>query len=104
MTWNLFAHLYGRRSGPDCFMHIGSQRYVEIHGLSEPIVEIALTEDPEGGYYGWLGTGNDTPSMIWPSWAQFSMCFAYGPQVEVDRGNGTIVRMKAELIRRLDGL
>ncbi len=87
-TWNMWAHDYGK-----CFIHIGPKRYVELHGItSSPIVEIRLTEDTTGDYYGWLKTGQDTPTMIWPSEAQFSMCFAYGPNVEVERGEGQKLR------------
>ena len=31
--------------------------------------------------------------MIWPSEAQFNVCFPYGPDVEEDRGKGRVLRL-----------
>jgi hypothetical protein len=91
--WDLWAHDYGH-----CFVHIGSRRYVELHHIPDsPIVPIRLTECRDGAYYAWLRTGETAPSMIWPSSAQFSMCFAYGPEVEVARGKGIVLRLSAAL-------
>jgi hypothetical protein len=36
------------------------------------------------------------PGMIWPHKGQVEMCFAYGSQVEVDRGRGEIVNVAVE--------
>jgi len=92
-TWTLWAHDYGTdaKLPGRLFMHIGAKGYVRIHGLPEPM-EVEVTEDPEGPYHGWLETGEDTPSMIWPSQAQRDMCFAYGPKTEEDRGRGKMMR------------
>lgn len=95
MTWTLYAHKY-KRNGDTFFMHIGSYNYVKAHGLNEPILEVQATENPEGRYWGWLDAGKDTPSMVWPHEQLFRMCFAYGPEVEVEKGKGRIVRMDIE--------
>ena len=96
-TWTLFACDYGsnnRGFDGQLFMHIGPEFYVKLHGLDEPIVEVLLTEDSDGPYYGWLATGEDSPSMIWPSEGQFSMCFPYGPKVAEDKGDGKPLRFR----------
>lgn len=84
--------------GPDkefpehLYMYLGEKWWVELHGLEEPLVEVLVTEDPEGPYYGWLETGEEQPSMIWPSKIQFTMCFPYGPKVEEERDKGVSLR------------
>jgi hypothetical protein len=90
--WDMFAQDYGNER----WMHFGSKRYADMHGGSEPTVPVRLTEDPDGAYHGWIETGEDTPSMIWPSRAQLTMCFAYGVQVEIDKGRGVPIRLRCE--------
>ena len=76
-------------------MHIGAKHYVELHGLPEPIVEIILTEDSAGPYYGWLRTGSNEPEMIYPHESLFSVCFPYGYKIEVEKGEGQVLRFNA---------
>lgn len=97
-TWTLWAHNFGPRPKfPDgLFMHIGSKRYVELHGMKEPIVEVLLTEDPNGPYYGWLETGKETPHFIWPSEGQLDMCFPYGLKAEEEHGKGVPLRFSIQ--------
>ena len=88
--WRLFAHeIRGT------YFHFGSRFFVEIHQMSHPIVEVDLIVDPEGRYWGWLRTGTDTPTMIWPTRMQFDMCFPYGAQAEEARGHGQVLRFRA---------
>jgi hypothetical protein len=88
--------MWAQDYGNDLWMHFGSKRYADIHGGDEPTVAVRLIEDPDGEYHGWLETGEDTPSMIWPSRAQLTMCFAYGIQVEIDKGRGVPIRLRCE--------
>jgi hypothetical protein len=95
MTWQLWAHEKDGR-----FFHVGSKRFVEFHGLKDPIVPVIveITGTGVGGvsdYYGWQDVDEyeQIPCMIWQSWACFNICFAYGAQAEVDRGRGRIVRL-----------
>ena len=90
--WDMFAQDYGNNR----WMHFGSKRYADMHGGNEPTVAVRLTEDPDGEYYGWLKTGEDTPSMIWPSRVQLMMCFTYGMQVAIDKGQGVPIRLRCE--------
>jgi hypothetical protein len=86
-SWEMFAHDVN-----GVFMHMGARRYVELHGLSYPIVGVKLTTDLQGDYWGWLETGATVPNMIWPSEAQLRICFPYGPEAEALRGRGKVYR------------
>jgi len=90
-SWRMYAH---QEDG--YFENFGERWWVKIHGLDLPVVEVVLTEDPEGTCYGWLATGEETPTMIWPSRAQFEVCFPCGWRAEEDAGRGRMVRMRAE--------
>jgi hypothetical protein len=91
-TWRMHAY---QEDG--YFENFGEREWVRLHGMDLPIVEVVLTEDPQGHYYGWLATGEDEPTMIWPSRAQFECCFPYSWRDEVLRGHGEALRMRAEL-------
>ena len=54
-------------------------------------------------YWGWLKTGGDRYEMVYPSYAQFSMCFAYGFEAEEARGRGKAFRLLVvEVSREVD--
>src|SRR5262245_28301977 len=53
-TWRAFAH---KKDG--YFWHVGAKRWVELHGLTHPIVEVEVTLDPTGGYWGWHAAGEE---------------------------------------------
>lgn len=89
--WVMYAHEY-----PKGFMHIGSWKYVHLHMLADPIVEVVVREQEDGRYWGWMDSGKDRPTMIWPSEAQFRICFPYGPDAEEARGRGRILRLSVE--------
>lgn len=104
-TWNLWA--YASRS---TFWHIGAKRWVELHGLSDPIVPVLVEEctgdvlGSEVTHYGWEYTEKPgSVTMIWPRatnndrlkpWMSLEMCFAYGMQAEVDAGKGNMVALR----------
>lgn len=79
------------------FYYVGSRRFVEHYGLPEPIVEVDVTEVPDGDasatHWAWLPTGKTDPIMIYPRESLFTMCFPYGPKSEVEAGKGRIVRL-----------
>lgn len=96
-TWRLWAHeCESGKDGTGAFRHIGKRRYVELHLMNYPIVEVNITEDKNGNYWGWLSKGENEPKMIWPSKAQFEVCFIYGPEMEVEHGKGEILRLRVE--------
>ncbi len=95
--WPMFAHHDdSRRADPGTFMHIFASR-VQV-GMCGPqsIVEIFVTENAGGPYWGWIATGEDRPSMIFSRKVQFDICFPYGVKVEVEHGKGRIVRLAIE--------
>jgi hypothetical protein len=96
-SWTLYAHDNGP-TGLVRYAHFGHKRYVELHGLQQPIVEVEICEDPQGNYWGWLDKDAEKPTMIWGSEPAFSMCFPYGPQVEVERGKGEILKLSVKPI------
>jgi hypothetical protein len=59
----------------------------------EDIVWVVLTEDADGPYYGWIGTDDEYPHMVYGHQILFNMCCPYGPQAEVKAGNGRVVRL-----------
>lgn len=80
-------------------------RYVEMNG-GVP-VEVVAIEDPDGTHFGWLGfeeivngkvwsPADTSPVMVQPRWSVFTMQFPYGPETEVGRGKGEIVRLRIE--------
>lgn len=93
--WRMHAHNDG-----GVYTNLGARPWVELHGLPYPIVPVAVREvtddDPAATHWGWLRTGGDTPSMIWPSHAQFSVCFPYGYRAEEEAGRGRMVRLAVE--------
>lgn len=95
VTWNLYANDYG----PDArvrYLHVGTRRYVELHQTGDRISPVIVTEDEAGIYYGWVETGSNCPTMIWPSRGQLDMCFPKGADPEVERGKGRVVRLRIE--------
>lgn len=103
-TWDLWAQ---RNLGTH--WHIGDKRWVEIHGLSHPIVAVHVREhdgdpkDPEVTHYGWEPADKpDKIIMIWPRthgaehlppWMSLHMCFPYGIQAAIDHGAGKMIAL-----------
>jgi hypothetical protein len=96
-SWELYAHKY-----KNFFMHVGPLNYVKAHMLKDEIKKVIVSLDDNGEYYGWLEKGENTPTMIWPSRAQFSMCFPYGYEAEEKRIKGKMVRLKIIEIKKDD--
>lgn len=94
-SWKMWGHEVPAHDGTIEYHHCGDKRWVEIHGLSYPIVPVVLKESKKGKFLGWLETGSDAPCMIWHE-KIFEICFAYGSEVEVKKGRGTVVRLVIE--------
>jgi hypothetical protein len=112
-TWKLWASRY--KSGK--LWHIGVRRWVELHGLPEPIVPVLVEEilgdryAPEVTHYGWqyvegssyrhddaptmiqIRTGND-PADPRRALLFLNMCFPYGLDAAVKAGEGDVVAMR----------
>ena len=97
-----YAHRMVGRDGRARYEHASpSRRWVELHGISAPIVEVIVRERADGDpanteYWGWLRSGDDKFTMIWPSWDRFSMCFPYGVSVAEEQGRGRAHRLHVE--------
>ncbi len=67
--------------------------------IRHEIVEVELTEDPNGELWAWEDAA--TPgkfNMIFPSFAQLSICFPYGLELAEGKGRGRRVRLTATRI------
>lgn len=102
-TWRLWAHQYE----DGALFNVGPRPYVELHGLSYPVVPVEVVEvpaeAPDGTHWGWLWGGRENwcggaPCMIWPSWGLFSMCFPYGVRADEAAGNGRSVRLRVSVV------
>lgn len=65
-------------------------------------IAVTLTEDPAGAYLGWLdapdrpGGGSPDEVALVQIADLFDMQFPYGVKAEVERGKGTVVRLRVE--------
>ena len=99
-SWDAFAYYEEGRRG--ClYSVIGPRPYVALHGLGHPIVPVTVTEvpadDPTATHWGWFDAEKtDTPewALVWPSRAQFNVCFPYGVKAEEDKGRGRTARLR----------
>ena len=92
--WTMYAQ---RQTSPiegREFCHFGAEPWVRMC-FGGAVVQVQLSEDPDGGYWGWIEAGGTTPEMIQPHHGMFTMQFPYGPEAEQERGRGEIVRMTA---------
>lgn len=112
-TWQLWACRYENGK----LRHVGSRKWVELHQLAHPVVAVLVEEilgDPyadEVTHYGWqYAEGSryrhgDAPTMIQvrtgndpadPKRARMllDMCFAYGIDADIERGEGRMVALR----------
>lgn len=91
--WRMHA---GRDARHDGYRHFGDPRTVQAYG--DAPVEVELVEDSEGTYWGWMHfahdhyPASDAPVMVQPHKSLFNMQFPHGPDAEVNRGHGEVVR------------
>ena len=89
------TQIYYAEKWRERYWHIGNWRYVEACKHAEsPVVQVNLNEDPDGDYWGWIDTNCDQIVMVQPQRGLFDMQFTYGPEAEVKRGRGRIVRLR----------
>jgi hypothetical protein len=112
-TWQLYAYRY--ESGT--FHHVGAKGWVRLHQLPHPLVPVLVEEIlgdpyvPEVTHYGWQYVEGsqyrhgDAPTMIQiragmdpkdpkRSMMLLAMCFAYGLDAELERGEGNVVALR----------
>lgn len=94
-TWVMWAQ---KQQAPVCdreYFHFGEERWVR-GCFGGNVVQVQLTEDPDGPYWGWLylnRPGREDPTMVQPHKGMFTMQFPYGPEVEEKAGKGRTVRL-----------
>jgi|ERR1039458_8541439 hypothetical protein len=94
-SWRMWALVDG-----DEFTDPGDRRFAReyVQRGQQPPVEVRVSEQPDGPYYGWIATGHEIPIMIYGHSIPFSMCFPYGVDVEEKRGKGRAVRLMIEAL------
>lgn len=61
----------------------------------EPIYKVELVENENGPFWAWEDSKKPGFfSMVYDSKTLLDICFPYGPEAEVKRGNGRIVRLQ----------
>jgi hypothetical protein len=93
-----WAHVHIKDGKPLYFHASPDRRWVEIHGLTAPIISIRLHEvetDAEASYWGWLKRRYGHYIFMWPSLTQVDMCFPGGVIDAEQRGDGRLVRLVA---------
>lgn len=99
-SWRMCAHL---RNG--MLVDIGSRSYVVLQRLPHPIVEVEVAivpdEDRAATHWGWIQSGANTPSTIWPTRALYRVCFHDSPEAQEKAGHGRTVRLAVRPIGRL---
>lgn len=99
---------YANKSARGRYLHASpSKRWVELHGVSIPIVAIRLRErtasDPplergQPDYWGWLEFSRNYYTMVWTSRVLLDICFPSGAQGAEAAGRGRAVNLVAEEI------
>ena len=103
-SWELFCG----EDGEGLFEHFyESIMQVKMCG-NERIVRVRLVPDDAGLYWGWYyghhpanRSFKGDVSMVYRHKLAVEVCFAYGTDAETKRGRGKVVRLRAELVRRL---
>jgi hypothetical protein len=113
MTIRMYA-VKDVHDGKEFFSHIQPSLWslkLYPRGYDGFFYEVDVSPDPDQSrtnktgqqYWGWLETGGDNFSMIYPSHPQFSMCFAYGYEANEQCGRGKAYRlMVREVDRHID--
>lgn len=104
-SWELFCG----EADNGTFRHFyGSKIQVEMCG-EERIAVVRIAVDEAGPYWGWHyshhpfnGSFKGKVSMIYSNAIGVEICFPYGAAAEMERGRGRIVRLRAELVRRVE--
>lgn len=90
VIWEAYANLIRGQ-----YRHVGSKAWVAMHycGAVHPVT---VTEDPEGGYWGWRwadSAPNSLPTMIQPSKLLLNIYLPMGVDGAAATERGQIVRL-----------
>jgi hypothetical protein len=104
-SWRMFAGRADRVVDGREFMDFGDERTVRFRGRTP--VEVELTEDCDGRYWGWVESPDSTritghhagvPIMVQPHEGMFRMQSPDEFKQDVERGYGEIVRMSCRAV------
>ncbi|MEU4558429.1 hypothetical protein AB0F72_08565 [Actinoplanes sp. NPDC023936] len=104
-SWRMFAARNQPGSTAGEFGRFGDERTVRFKG-GDP-VEVELTEDPNGQYWGYIRLPSSrvserdltgAPLMIWGHEGMFRMQSPDGFRSDVEHGRGEIVRMSCRAV------
>lgn len=92
-TWRMYAVRLD-----DGLLHYveHDRRGTAMYGVTPILpVEARLVKqiDPAATHWAWIGAGETKPSLVYPAWPLFSICFPYGVKAEVEAGKGRVVRL-----------
>lgn len=100
--------MYAHKSRKGFFKDIDvNRKTVELYPGNEIYeIEVSIHENQKKGhldikeadYWGWLKAGDDSFSMVYPSYVQFSICFPYGHEILEERGEGKAYRLSVKEI------
>lgn len=92
----MFAH----RNDGGGFDHIYSSALaVGMCGVPDgEIVPVRIVPDSEGTYWCWHDFEHDEYCMVWPTFMQLDICFAYGIEAAEKRGGGIRTQVRVELV------
>ena len=94
-SWTMFA-LAGNPDKHPLFEHI--HPIPQATGMcrgspAEEVIPVTVTADDSGPYWGWMGSGEDSPSMIQVHEVLLDICFPYGMKSAINVGQGKPIRL-----------
>lgn len=93
-----YAHVRERSTGP-VYWHVYPSRVAAELAGKGPIVDVTVTEDPDGAYWAWSAEGRPHLSHIYPNRTLLGMCFPYGLDAAEEAGDGRAVRVRIEPVK-----
>ncbi len=91
---NLFAF---RKKNGEGFEHFYPHPTIVRMCGEREVFPVRVIEDLEGPYYGWWDHRRQMHTMIYDAKVLVEICFPYGSKSAEERGDGTLVRLRAEL-------
>ena len=93
-----YAHRKERPDGTVHYFHASPRRsWVALFEMPEPIVTVSVRAWREGdapsSYWGWIATGKDHYTLVWPLEDLLEMCFPMGTAPSEARGEGRKVHL-----------
>jgi len=94
-----------RGSDPKVFWHFYKAAWIVAQCGGDPVMLAELTEvpaDTPDAYWGWLATGKDFFSLVYPYKIHYEICFAGGSAQCESTGQGRTVRLAVKILGPVD--